>query len=164
VIHAAMADGTIDMIATDHAPHDPASKNMEHLAGCFPMSANLAHLSDDAASAFMRAANGVIGLETSLGLAMAMVHKKIISPRRFAEMMCANPARLLRIEAGALSPQMAADVTIIDPNLEWTVEPVKFLSRSRNTPFAGIRLQGKAMMTIVGGEIVYDARRGAARG
>jgi dihydroorotase len=135
---------------------------MEHLAGCFPMSASLAHLSDDGASAFMRAANGIIGLETSLGLAIALVHKKIISPRRLAEMMCASPARLMRMEAAALSPQRAADVTIVDPNFEWTVEPARFLSKSRNTPFAGIPLRGKAMITIVGGEIVYDAR-GAQR-
>jgi dihydroorotase len=163
-IRAAMADGSIDMIATDHAPHDPASKNLEHLAGCFPIS--FAHLPEDAATAFMRAANGIIGLETSLGLAMALVHEKIISPRRLVEMMSANPARLLRLEAGALSPHMAADVTIVDPNFVWTVEPAKFLSKSRNTPFAGMRLRGKAILTIVGGEIVYDARHdatGAAR-
>jgi dihydroorotase len=161
-IRAAMADGTIDMIATDHAPHDPASKNLEHLAGCFPMSATGAHLPGDAAGAFVRAANGIIGLETSLGLAMGLVHKKIISARRMVEMMSANPARLLRLEAGALSQGMAADVTIVDPNLEWTVEPAKFLSKSRNTPFAGMRLRGKAVLTIVGGEIVYDGR-GAQR-
>jgi dihydroorotase len=163
-IRAAMADGSIDMIATDHAPHDPASKNLDRLAGCFPIQS--AHLPEDAATAFMRAANGIIGLETSLGLAMALVHEKIISPRRLVEMMCANPARLLRLEAGALSPHIAADVTIVDPNFEWTVEPAKFLSKSRNTPFAGMRLRGKAILTIVGGEIVYDARyaKGAARG
>jgi len=179
-IRAAMADGTIDMIATDHAPHDPTSKNIETLAGCFPMSAtgahlsldahsahlspdaHSAHLSNDAASAFMHAANGIIGLETSLGLAMALVHKNIISARRMIEMMCANPARLLRMEAGTLSHGVAADITIVDPNLEWTVEPAKFRSKSRNTPFAGVRMRGKAMLTIVGGEIVYDGR-GAQR-
>ena len=159
-IRAAMADGAIDMIATDHAPHDSASKNLDRLAGCFPMSH--AHLPDDAANAFMRAANGIIGLETSLGLAMQLVHKQIISPRRMVEMMCVNSARLLRLDAGALSPQIAADVTIVDPNFEWTVEPAKFLSKSRNTPFAGMRFRGKAMLTIVGGEIVYDGRGGAS--
>jgi len=157
-IRAAMADGTIDMIATDHAPHDPESKNVEQLAGCFPM--HDAHLADDAAAAFMRAANGVIGLETSLGLAMQLVHKKIMTPGRMVEMMCVSPARLLRLKAGSLSPQISADVTIVDSNFAWAVEPTKFLSMSRNTPFAGMRLRGKAMMTIVGGEIVYDARRG----
>jgi dihydroorotase len=157
-LHAAMADGTIDMIATDHAPHDPASKNLEHLAGCFPMGATVAHLTDDAASAFTRAANGIIGLETSLGLAMGLVHKKIISSRRLVELMSVNPARLIRMEAGALSQRMAADITVIDPEIEWTVAPAKFLSKSRNTPFAGMQLKGKPVLTIVGGEIVYDGR------
>jgi len=159
-IRAAMADGTIDMIATDHAPHDPASKNLERLAGCFPMKTAGAHLSDEAAGAFSRAANGIIGLETSLGLAMGLVHKKIISARRLVELMSANPARLIRMEAGALSQGMSADVTVIDPELEWTVEPARFLSKSRNTPFAGMQLKGKTILTIVGGEIVYDGRGG----
>ncbi len=165
-LHAAMADGTIDVIATDHAPHDPDSKNIAHLAGCFPMSAQGGHLPDDAASAFMRAANGIIGLETSVGLAMGLVHKKIISARRLVELMSANPARLLRIEAGTLSHEIAADITVIDPESAWTVEPAKFLSKSRNTPFAGLQLKGKPVLTIVGGEIVYDGRsyeRGAQR-
>jgi dihydroorotase len=77
--------------------------------------------------------------------------------------MSANPARLIRMEAGSLAQGMTADVTVIDPNLEWTVEPGKFLSKSRNTPFAGIRLRGKTILTIVGGEIVYDARYDAGR-
>jgi dihydroorotase len=160
-IRAAMADGTIDMIATDHAPHDPASKQIEHLAGCFPMDAH-AKLPDDSANAFMRAANGVIGLETSLGLAIGLVHREIISASRLVEMMSVNPARLLRLKAGALSRGLAANVTIIDPNFEWTVQPAKFLSKSRNTPFAGMRLRGKAVLTVVGGEIVFDGR-GALR-
>ena len=70
------------------------------------------------------------------------------------------------MEAGALSSGMAADITIIDPDQEWNVEPAKFLSKSRNTPFAGMRLRGKTVLTIIGGEIVYDARhdqRGANR-
>jgi dihydroorotase len=160
-VRAAMADGTIDMIATDHAPHDPASKQLEHLAACFPMNAT-ATLPDDSANAFMRAANGVIGLETSLGLAMGLVHKEIISASRMVEMMSVNPARLLGMEAGALSRGLAANVTIINPNFEWTVQPTKFLSKSRNTPFGGMRLRGKAVLTIVRGEIVYDGR-GASR-
>ncbi len=160
-IHSAMADGTIDMIATDHAPHDPASKQIERLAGCFPLNGATGHWSDDDAKLFASAANGVIGLETSLGLAMALVHENLISASRLVELMSVNPARLLRLEAGALSPGFAADVSIIDPNLEWTVAPAKFLSKSRNTPFAGMRLRGKTMLTIVGGEVVYDARGGS---
>lgn len=161
-LHQAMADGTIDMVASDHAPHDPASKQMEPLAGCFPATDAHAPLSSDHAQCFMRSANGVIGLETSLGLAMDLVHRGVIGASRLVEMMSLNPARLLRLEAGALSPGMRADVTIVDPNFEWTVDAGKFLSRSRNTPFTGTRLRGKAMLTIVGGEIVYDGRGPAA--
>jgi dihydroorotase len=157
-IHAAMADGTISMIATDHAPHDPASKQSQRLSGCFPLNGTSAHLEEDAADAFAHAANGVIGLETALALALGLVHRQTISSKRLVEMMSMHPARLLRLEAGALSPGMSADVTVVDPNFEWTVEPQKFFSTSRNTPFAGMRLRGKAVMTIVEGEIVFDAR------
>jgi dihydroorotase len=70
-----------------------------------------------------------------------------------------NPAALLRVDAGNLAPGGPADITVIDPNLEWTVDPARFLSKSRNTPFAGQRLRGKARLTIVAGEIVFDARK-----
>ncbi len=161
-IRAAMADGTIDMIATDHAPHDPASKNLDHLAGCFPMSASaLLRTTRRARSCALPTASSASKPRSASR--WRLVHKGIISPRRMVEMMCVNPARLMRLEAGTLSPQIVADVTIVDPNFEWTVEPAKFLSKSRNTPFAGMRLRGKAMLTIVGGEIVYDARREGAR-
>ncbi len=159
-LRAAMADGTIDMIATDHAPHDPASKNLEALAGCFPVGDGATGLSEEQAAALTRAANGVVGLETSLGLALGLVHEGIISAARMVEMMSLNPAKLLRLEFGNLSRRTPADVTIIDPNIEWMVDPAKFLSKSRNTPFAGMRLRGKAMLTIVGGEVVYDGRPG----
>ncbi|HSR57628.1 MAG TPA: amidohydrolase family protein, partial [Candidatus Binataceae bacterium] len=142
--------------------HDASSKQLDRLAGCFPLADSAARFSSDDADAFAHAANGVIGLETSLGLALALVHDGILSPARLAEMMSLNPARLLRLEAGTLSPGTAADVTIIDPEFSWTVEPAKFLSKSRNTPFGGMRLRGKARLTIVGGEIVYDGR-GAGR-
>jgi dihydroorotase len=66
---------------------------------------------------------------------------------------------LLRLEAGTLGVGAVADITVIDPNLEWTVKPEKFLSKSRNTPFAGMRLKGRALLTIVNGEIVYDGRK-----
>jgi dihydroorotase len=161
-LRAAIADGTIDMIATDHAPHDPASKRLYRFAGCFPFASNSAGLSADDADEFAHAANGVVGLETALGLALGLAHDGIISPSRLIEMMSLNPARLLRLEAGTLSRGAAADVTIIDPEFSWSVDPAKFLSKSRNTPFGGMRLRGKAMLTIVGGAIVYDAR-GAER-
>jgi dihydroorotase len=158
-LHAAIRDGTIDMIATDHAPHDPKSKQMEQLGAFFGPGQEATHLDHHAADTFAHAANGVVGLETSLGLALDLVHRSLIQPARLVEMMSQNPAALLRLEAGTLAEGAVADITVIDPNLEWTVAPEKFLSKSRNTPFAGMRLKGRAVLTIVGGEIVYDGRK-----
>jgi dihydroorotase len=156
----AMADGTIDVIATDHAPHDPASKRMNHLGRLFGPGKPVPRLSADEAETFAGAANGVVGLETALGLALSLVHRGIISAARMVEMMAVNPARLLRLsENGSLAAGALADITIIDPNCEWTVEPNRFRSKSRNTPFAGMRLKGLAIATIVGGEVIFDRRR-----
>jgi dihydroorotase len=158
-LHAAIRDGTVDMIATDHAPHDPKSKRMEQLGAFFGPGRQAGHLEHDAAGLFAHAANGVVGLETSLGLALGLVHRSLIEPARLVEMMSLNPAALLRLEAGTLAVGAVADITVIDPNLEWTVAPEKFLSKSRNTPFAGMRLKGRAVLTIVAGEIVFDGRK-----
>ncbi|HEY6418008.1 MAG TPA: dihydroorotase [Candidatus Binataceae bacterium] len=158
-ICAAIADGTIDMIATDHAPHDPASKRMDVLAPCFGPDNDARHLSPELAEQFAHAANGIVGLETALGLALGLVDQGLLAPARLVEMMSLNSAALLRIEAGTLATGAPADVTIVDPDLNWTVEPERFLSRSRNTPFTGRRLKGRAIITIVAGEIVYDGRK-----
>ncbi len=158
-LRAAICDGTIDMIATDHAPHDPKSKRMEQLGAFFGPGHEAAGLEHDAAEVFAHAANGIVGLETSLGLALDLVHRSLIEPARLVEMMSLNPAALLRLEAGTLAEGAVADITVIDPNLAWTVAPENFLSKSRNTPFTGIRLKGRAVLTIVGGEIVYDGRK-----
>ena len=160
---AAMADGAIDMIATDHAPHDPASKRMEHLGRLFSPGKPVPRLSADEAEMFAHAANGIVGLETALGLVLSLVHRGIISAARMVEMMAVNPARLLRLgENGSLAVGALADITVIDPNCEWIVAPHKFKSKSRNTPFAGMRLKGLAIATIVGGEMIFDRRREAA--
>jgi len=159
-LHAAIADGTIDIIATDHAPHDPASKHLDDLAGFFSPDRDAPRLPAHAAETFGNCANGVIGLETSLGLAIDLVHRSLIGASRLVEMMSLNPARLLRLDAGSLEAGRPADISIIDPNLDWTVQPERFRSKSRNTPFVGMRLQGRAIMTIVNGEIVYDGRKG----
>ncbi len=159
-IHAGIADGTIDMIASDHAPHDPDSKHQGELAGFFNPHEDAPRLPAHAAEVFASCENGIVGLETSLGLAMALVHRSLIDAPRLVEMMTRNPARLLRLDGGNLAAGTAADITVIDPNLDWTVEPERFRSKSRNTPFVGMRLQGKAILTIVDGEIVYDGRRG----
>jgi dihydroorotase len=155
-LRAALADGTIDIIATDHAPHDPGSKAADELTGCFGTGHRPWPLEERQARAFTGAANGVIGLQTALGLAMDLVHGGVINPMRLVELMALNPARLLRLEGGRLSKGGPADITIIDPQLQWEVDPVRFLSRSRNTPFTRRRLKGKAVFTIVGGDIVYD--------
>ena len=157
---AAIADGTIDMIATDHAPHDPHSKRMELLAGLFDPASERGRLPEGEAEALTQAANGVVGLETSLGLALELVHRGVIGPARMVEMMSLKSAQLLRMDGGTLEEGARADVTLIDPNMEWTVDPEKFISKSRNTPFAGRRLKGRALVTIVAGEIVYDGRAG----
>ncbi len=157
-ILAGLADGTIDMIATDHAPHDPGSKQMARLGGLFDAGRDRERLPEDAVDALTHAANGVIGLETALGLALELVHRAVIDASRMVQLMSLNPARLLRTDSGTVEEGARADLTLIDPNREWTVDPTKFISKSRNTPFAGRRLKGRAMLTIVAGEIVYDAR------
>jgi dihydroorotase len=157
-LQQAMADGTIDMIASDHAPHDPASKCMAQLGYLF--SGNPApRLSPDQAELLARAANGIVGLETALGLSISLVHSGVISAARMVEMMAVNPAQLLRLNGGSLAVGMPADITIIDSTYEWIVDPLNFKSKSRNTPFGGMRLKGKAMTTIVGGKIVFDSGR-----
>jgi dihydroorotase len=155
----AICDGTVDMIATDHAPHDPDSKRMAQLGAFFGPGRTVPHLDHESAEEFAHAANGVVGLETALGLALQLVHRSLIQPARLVEMMSVNPAALLRLEARTLAEGAVADITVIDPNLEWTVVPEKLLSKSRNTPFAGMRLKGRAVLTIVAGKIVYDGRK-----
>ena len=128
-------DGTLDILASDHAPHAKFEKEVE----------------------FDRAPFGILGLETELGLFIdLLVHKtKTISLTRLIEMFTMNPARLLKLEAGTLSNGVAADVTLIDPELEWTVDANASESLSRNTPFHGWKLKGRAVRTIVGGKTVW---------
>jgi dihydroorotase len=158
---AAIADGTIDMIATDHAPHDPHSKRMERLAGLFSPEHDCGRLPESEVEALTQAANGVVGLETALGLALELVHRGVIAASRMVEMMSLKSAQLLRIDGGTLEEGARADITLIDPNMEWTVDPAKFISKSRNSPFAGRRLKGRAILTIVAGDVVFDGRAGA---
>jgi dihydroorotase len=158
---AAIADGTIDMIATDHAPHDPHSKRMERLAGLFSPEHDCGRLPESEVEALTQAANGVVGLETALGLALELVHRGVIAASRMVEMMSLKSAQLLRIDGGTLEEGARADITLIDPNMEWTVDPAKFISKSRNSPFAGRRLKGRAILTIVAGHVAFDGRAGA---
>jgi dihydroorotase len=132
---AGVADGTLDILASDHAPHAQFEKEVE----------------------FDQAPFGILGLETELGLFVEiLVHKtKTIELPRLIEMFTVNPARLLKLNAGTLSSGAAADVTLIDPNLEWTVDASASESLSCNTPFDGWKLRGRAVQTIVRGETVW---------
>jgi dihydroorotase len=126
-------DGTIDCIASDHAPHTPAEK----------------------AHGWETAPMGAIGLETTLGVMLTtVVHPGIITLTRAVELMSANPARILGVPGGSLSLGRSADITIIDLEKKWVVDPSRFASKGRNTPFTGWRLRGKAYATIVKGNVV----------
>ncbi len=128
-------DGTIDAIATDHAPHTP----------------------EDKAKGLVESGNGVVGLETALGLALTELHGKHgIGLTRIFEMLCVNPASILNLEGGSLTPGQSADVTITDLNKRWIVQKDKFFSKGRNMPYEGMELKGKAVATIVGGRVVYN--------
>lgn len=133
-LQEALADGTIDAIATDHAPHSILEKEVE----------------------FDQAANGIIGLETALPLSLALVRNQVIDERRLIELLAVNPARILGIEAGHLSVGMVADITVIDPQQQFVYTADQIVSKSRNTPFLGWSLQGRAMLTMVGGAIRYN--------
>lgn len=132
---AGLADGTIDAIATDHAPHAPAKK----------------------ARGICGAPFGVIGLETLLPLSLRLVERGILTRKKLIERLSTSPARILRLEhKGHLRARSAdADITLINPSARWAIDAVCG-SKSRNTPFTGRRLKGCAQMTIVGGKIIYD--------
>jgi dihydroorotase len=134
VIREALADGTLDAIATDHAPHSILEKEVE----------------------FDAAANGIIGLETALPLGLALVRENVLEPTRFIELMSVNPARILGLPGGTLSPGAAADLTVIDPQRQFVYSADQVVSKSHNTPFLGWKLQGRAVLTMVGGTIRHD--------
>ena len=131
-VRRALADGTIDAVATDHAPHSVLEKEVE----------------------FDRAANGIIGLESALPLGLRLVQEGILEVGTLIERMASAPARILGLPCG-VRPGLAADLTLIDPQREFTFQARALHSKSRNTPFDGWTFRGKAVMTIVGGEIVY---------
>ncbi|PKN38552.1 MAG: dihydroorotase [Deltaproteobacteria bacterium HGW-Deltaproteobacteria-2] len=135
-IKEGLADGTIDVIACDHAPHGRTDKEVE----------------------FEYAANGISGLETSLGLSLNLINSKILNWPELIAKMSLNPARILNLPKGTLETGADADITVIDPQLKWTVDVQAFRSRGKNSPFHGRQMQGKAILTIVGGEIKFDGR------
>ncbi len=133
-VREGVRDGTLDVIATDHAPH---------------------HY-DEKEQAFDEAPFGIVGLETALGLTLTeLVHKGVIDVSTMVERMSCAPARAMSIPGGTLRAGAPADVTLIDPDRKWTVDPTKFLSMSRNTPFTGWHLRGGPVRTIVGGRTLW---------
>lgn len=135
-IRQALADGTIDVIASDHAPHSSVEKELE----------------------FHAAANGLVGLETSLPLSLALVQNGLLSLSDLIRKMSVNPAGVLGLNDMGFGPGAPADVTIIDLDRQFVVDAKTFRSKSRNTPFHGMTLKGKAVMTMVGGKIVFEDR------
>ncbi|UCG80843.1 MAG: dihydroorotase [Desulfobacterales bacterium] len=132
-IRLGLADGTIDVIASDHAPHTSIEKDLE----------------------FDQAANGVIGLETSLPLSLQLVEMGVMDLNGLVAKMSMNPARILNIAHIGLKPGNPADLTIIDPEKKFTIDANTFRSKSRNTPFNGCELKGKAVLTMVAGNVVF---------
>jgi dihydroorotase len=129
-IKQGLKDGTIDVIATDHAPHAMDEKSGE----------------------FDYAPFGVVGLETALGLTLKLVAEGILSMAEVIRKLSVNPALILNLNKGTLSVGADADMTLIDSNVNWTVDASQFKSKSKNTPFDGWKLRGKAVRTIVGGK------------
>jgi dihydroorotase len=132
---AAVRDGTIDCLATDHAPHTAAAKSRP-LAEAPP---------------------GMIGLESALAVyAKALVEAGLLTWPQLVAKLTAGPARVLGIDAGTLAVGAQADVTVIDPEVPWTIDPARFRSRARNCPFAGWDVRGRPVITIVGGNVLYE--------
>ncbi len=137
-IRIGLQDGTFDAIATDHAPHSVLEKQVE----------------------FDRAANGIIGLETSLPLTLALVRAGVISEARLVELMSSAPARILGVAGGSLAIGEVADVTVIDPERKFHFTEEGIASQSKNSPFLGWPFQGKAVLTFLGGRITYNDLQG----
>jgi dihydroorotase len=135
-IKEGLTDGTLDAIACDHAPHGRTDKEVE----------------------FEYAACGICGLETSLGLSLQLIRDGVLSLPELIAKMSTNPARILGLPKGTLKEGADGDITVIDPQLKWTVDVKAFRSRGKNSPFNGHQMQGRAVLTIVGGEIKYDER------
>ncbi len=131
---AGLADGTIDAIATDHAPHSKNSKQVE----------------------FDCAAFGIIGLETALPIALSLVARGVLSMQDAIERLTWGPARTFKLHAGTMPEGSMADVVVIDPELEWTVAAEDIQSKSKNTPFLGKRMRGRAVLSLAAGDILCD--------
>lgn len=136
-----LADGTIDAIATDHAPHDEYSKRCE----------------------FTAASNGIIGLETALPLSLSLLAGGRFTPSRLVELLSASPAAILRLVGkGSLGRGADADVTVVDPDAEWEFRESEIRSKSRNSPFLGWRMRGRAAVVLRAGRVTHSLLREVA--
>lgn len=134
-IVAGLKDGTIDCLASDHAPHCPKDKN----------------------GSFEDAAFGVIGLETMVSSTISyLINNNVLTPAELIYKMSVKPNQILNLPGGSLAPQSPADITIIDPTSKWIVDPTLFYSKGRNTPFEGMEMTGFAKYTIMGGVVVFE--------
>ena len=133
-IKEGLKDGTIDVIATDHAPHSSLEKDIE----------------------FDYASPGMVGLETALPLALKLVTEGIVSLPELVEKLTAQPSQILGVQKGTLSPGSEADITIIDPSQDYTVDASTFKSKSKNSPFDGWDVRGKVFSTLVKGQVIYE--------
>ncbi|HZY03530.1 MAG TPA: dihydroorotase [Anaeromyxobacteraceae bacterium] len=133
-VREGLADGTLDCIATDHAPHAVEEKQLE----------------------FDAALNGIIGLETAFAACLELVRQGVLSERRLVEAFTGAPARCFGLQGGTLVRGAPADVAVLDPGLEWTCDPAALHSRSRNTPWKGRRLVGRCTHTLVDGRLVHQ--------
>lgn len=134
-IKRGLKDGTIDCIATDHAPHSIEEKEVE----------------------FDFAPPGLVGLETALGLVITeLINKRVLSWTQAMAKLTVNPARVLNLGGGRIKRNSPADITVIDPSASWVVDPSEFHSKSKNSPFGGRKLQGKVCYTLVDGKVVFE--------
>ncbi len=135
-LRRALGEGILTVVASDHAPHEQTEKEVEYQYAPF----------------------GVVGLETTLPLMLRLVSEGVLTPASLVERLSVAPARILSLGGkGSLAPGMDADLTVIDPEVEWVVKAELFKSKSRNTPFDGWRVRGRTRMTIVGGKVVFAA-------
>ncbi len=137
-LQKALADGTIDVIATDHAPHSEEEKS----------------------KSIIEAPNGIVGLETCLALILSeLVGKGKLSISRMVQAMSCTPAGIFGLKGGSLRPGSVGDMTVVDLNKNWTVDRASFVSKARNTPFAGMSLTGRTAMTFISGERVFISKK-----
>ncbi|MBT5867228.1 MAG: dihydroorotase [Nitrospinaceae bacterium] len=134
VIKEGLRDGTIDIIATDHAPHDLADKQVEFSKACF----------------------GIVGLETALPLTLKLVDEKIITLEKAVDLLTHQPCRLFNLDKGDIGVGKIADIVIFDPQSKYCIEPEKFKSRSKNSPYKGWQVRGQILHTLVAGKTVYS--------